>query len=172
MPQKSIQRPSPLPFLLFTLLAAIIAGCAPRDKVANAPRDKVIDVGENDPEMNAAIAKARSELPLFWQVFEKRERGESNFSVKVEITDENGTEYFWATDIERNDGKTTGIINNDPNIVANVKMGDRIEIPETDIADWLYMRDDKMVGNHTLTVLFKQMPPDEVRKYKEMMADP
>jgi uncharacterized protein YegJ (DUF2314 family) len=65
-----------------------------------------------------------------------------------------------------------GTINNDPNTVTNVKLGERIEIPEADITDWLYMRDGKMVGNRTLKPLFKQMPTAEVERLKILMADP
>src|SRR5262245_14017981 len=130
---------------LVAVLLSLLAACSKRDKVVNVESD--------DPEMTAAIAKARETLPQFWQVFEKRDRGESNFSLKVKITDKNGTEHFWATDIERRDGKMMGTINNDPNIVASVKLGDRIEIREAAISDWLYMRDGKMVGNETLKPL-------------------
>src|SRR5262245_35147483 len=109
--------------------------------------DKTINVSDNDPEMNAAIGKARNSLPQFWQVFEHPTRGESDFFIKVRIKDANGTEHFWITDIERKDGHISGRINNDPNIVKNVKDGDRIEIPQQDISDWMYYRDGKMVGN-------------------------
>lgn len=149
---------------LVALLLASFTGCS--------KRDKVISVEDNDPEMTAAIAKARETLPQFWKVFDKPERGESDFALKVEITDKRGSEHFWATDIERDAGKTMGTINNDPNTVTKVKLGDRIEIPEADISDWLYMRDGKMVGNHTLRALFKQMPAGEVEKLKKMLADP
>ncbi len=135
-------------------------------------QDRTIGVEENDPEMTAAIAKARETLPQFWQVFEKPEHGESGFALKVKITDPRGTEHFWATDIERRDGKVLGTINNDPNIVKSVKLGQRIEIPEADISDWLYLRDGKMVGNRTVRPLFKRMPPAEVEEVKRMMAEP
>jgi uncharacterized protein YegJ (DUF2314 family) len=134
--------------------------------------DKVIGVKDDDPAMVAAISKARETLPLFWRAFEKQERGETEFALKVRITDKHGTEHFWATDLERRDGKIKGIINNDPNIVKKVKMGDVIEIPEADITDWLYMREGKLVGNFTLKVLFKQMPKKEVDFYKSIMVDP
>lgn len=139
---------------------------------ACSKRDKVVSVADDDPEMVAAIAKARATLPQFWQVFEKPERSESGFSLKVKITDKRGTEHFWAIDIERHDGKILATINNDPDIVKTVKLGDRIEIPETDISDWLYMRDRKMVGNETLKPLLKKMPPAEVERLKSIMADP
>lgn len=146
------------------MVLAALAGCS--------KPDKIITVEDNDPEMLAAIATARGALPQFWDVFEKRPRKESDFSLKVKITDNKKTEFFWLTDIERKDGQTRGTIDNEPELVKNVKAGQRITIPEPDIADWFYMRDGKMVGNYTLRVLFKQMPPEEVAKYQKIMAEP
>jgi uncharacterized protein YegJ (DUF2314 family) len=143
---------------------SLLAGCS--------PQDRVINVEDDDPAMVAAIAKARSTLPQFWQAFAKPARGESEFSLKVKITDKKGTEHFWANDIERRGGKTLGTINNDPSIVASVKFGDRIEIPEADISDWFYMRDGKMVGNRTLIPLLRTLPAKEAAAYRELLADP
>jgi len=153
-------------------IIAILLGMLLSTLAACSSGDKAVKVEADDPEMAAAIAKARSTLPQFWQVFDKRERGESKFSLKVEIKDERGREFFWVIDLQRRDGKTTGAINNDPNIVAGVKLGDRIEIPEVDIADWLYMRDGKMIGNETLKPLLKTMPAEEAARFKSIMADP
>jgi len=159
-----MNRISQITLLLLGVSLSLLTACSKQDKVINVESD--------DPEMNAAITKARSTLLQFWQVFEKPEHGESDFSLKVKITDKKGTEHFWATDIKRRDGKIMGTINNDPNIVSSVKLGDRIEIPEADISDWLYMRDGKMVGNSTLKPLLKQMPAAEAERLKKMMADP
>ena len=134
--------------------------------------DKVTSVSKDDPEMNTAIAKARNSLADFWQIYDKHPNGESDFNLKVKITDKEQVEYFWVNNIERKDGKTFGTINNDPEFVHNVKNGDRIALNEPDISDWLYMRDGKMVGNYTLRALFKHMSKDEAEKYKQMLADP
>ena len=129
-------------------------------------------VSEDDPEMIAAIEKARETLPQFWQVFARPEHGETDFALKVRISDANGVEHFWLIALERKDGKAFGTINNDPEIVANVNIGDRREIPEQDISDWLYIRDGRMHGNHTLKPLFKTMTAEDVKMYKSIMADP
>jgi uncharacterized protein YegJ (DUF2314 family) len=155
------------PRIVMVLVAALLTSLP-----ACSQRDKVVGVAEDDPEMTAAISEARATLPKFWQIFEKRERGETDFALKVRITDKKGVEHFWVIDIERRDGKTMGTINNDPDTVASVKLGDRLEIPEGDISDWLYRRDGKMVGNRTLKALFKQMPPAEVERLKKILADP
>jgi uncharacterized protein YegJ (DUF2314 family) len=159
-----IKRPFSIALLLIAVLATALDGCS--------KEHNTISVAADDQEMNAAIAKARATLPQFWQTFEKREHGESDFSLKVEITDKKQTEHFWLSDIERKDGKVFGTINNDPDKVGSVKLGDRIPIPEADISDWLFMRDGKMVGNYTLRVLFKQMTEKEVEHYKKMLVDP
>ena len=153
-------------------IALIILAAALALFTACSKRDTVINVAGDDPEMLAAIAKARGTLPDFWKVFDKPEHGESGFSLKVKITDKRGTEHFWVEDLQKHDGKIMGTIDNDPEIVASVKLGDRIEVPEADVSDWLYMRDDKMVGNETLRPLFKKMPENEARKLKGMMANP
>ena len=145
-------------------ILALLSGCS--------KQDKVVSVADDDPEMLAAIAKARDTLPEFWTVFDKREHGESGFAMKVKITDKSGSEHFWATDLERRDGKIMGTINNEPNIVSTVKLGERIVIPESDISDWLYLRGGKMVGNETLKPLLKTMSASEVARAKALMADP
>ena len=122
--------------------------------------------------MLAAIAKARGTLPEFWRVLQTPEHGETGFSLKVKVTDNRGTEHFWVTDVQTQDSKITGTISNDPEVVASVKSGDRIQVPEVDISDWLYMRDGKMVGNETIRPLLKKMPADEAARYKGMMANP
>ena len=153
--------------ILRALTSLLLLSCS-----ACSKKDRVVEVESGDQEMTAAIAKAQETLPEFWRIFGKPEHGESDFSLKVAITDANGTEHFWATELERRDGKTLGTINNDPNTVKSVKLGDRVEIPEADISDWLYMKKGKMVGNATLKALFKEMPPEEVEKLKKVMADP
>jgi len=149
--------------LLLSVLAFV--GCSHKD-------DRTINVADDDPEMLAAIAKARETLPKFWAEFDHPQPKEENFCLKVGIKDGKETEHFWTEKIEKKDAKIFGTIANDPDLVHNVKLGDRIEIPEADISDWFYMRDGKLVGNYTLRVLFKQMPAAEVAKYKALLADP
>src|SRR5882762_7339690 len=116
-----MNRPSQTALALIGILLTLLTACATRDKGY---------MEDSDPEMAAAIAKARQTLPQFWQVFDKREHGESNFVLVVRITDKGRIEHFSTKNFERSDGKTMITIGNDPKIVASVKVGDRIEIPE------------------------------------------
>jgi uncharacterized protein YegJ (DUF2314 family) len=145
------------------ILLTLFTACARRDKGY---------VEDSDPEMAAAIARAQATLPQFWQAFDKRERGESNFVLVIRITDKGRIEHFHTTDFERRDGRTMVTISNAPKIVASVKLGDRIEIPAADITDWSYMRDGKYAGMATMRPRFKHMPADQVDALKRVMIDP
>ena len=138
---------------------------------ACSERPGPLSIDEADPGMAAAIAAARSSLPEFWQVFDSPANGESDFSVKVEVSDSNGVEHFWVTDLERRSDGVFGTIANDPEIVSVVTLGERIEIPDEDISDWLYFRGGKMYGNHTIVPFLDTMPPEEAQMYRELMAD-
>lgn len=155
------------------ILAPAFTACsAPEDSATDASADPVIDVSADDPEMNAAIAQARELLPHFCQVFENPTQGESDFSLKVRIEDGDNVEYFWVTDVRRDAGKIHGVIANEAIRVRNVMLGDEIEVVDDSIADWLYWRDGRMVGNFTLRALFRHMPDEQVEKLKAMMAEP
>jgi uncharacterized protein YegJ (DUF2314 family) len=159
---------SRIAFMLFTAVSSLLVGCSSSDSSSST----IVTVDENDPEMAAAITKARKSLPQFWQKFDRPANGERDFGLKVKVTDSNGTEHFWVTDIERRNGKISGVIDNDPEIVKNVKLGQRIPIPEADISDWMYFHNDKIYGNATLRPLFKTMPPDEAEKLRSLLAEP
>ena len=73
-----MNRGIPIILAVLTVLLSQLTACS--------KKDKVINVADDDPQMLAAIAKARETLPQFWTVFDKPARGESGFSItKIEL---------------------------------------------------------------------------------------
>lgn len=163
--------------LVMLALTGLIAGCdsPPQQNKSGvqggSERDPVVYIADDDQDMKQAIADARARLPEFWAHYDSP-MNEEDFSLKVEINDANGTEFFWALPIERRDGKIYGTINNDPGIVKSVKFGETVEIPPDKIADWMYLKDGKIHGNFTMRPLLKQMSPEEAEQYRAMLAEP
>ena len=52
-------------------------------------------------------------------------------------------------------------------VVRNVRGGQTIQFKESDISDWGYEKNGRQVGSYTVCALFKQMPPDQVKYYRE-----
>jgi uncharacterized protein YegJ (DUF2314 family) len=152
-------------------LVALLAIVPALPMVAAAQSNMMI-VPNGDPEMAAAIAKARGALPSFWKALEHPGAGEEGFALKVAIKDGKDVEHFWLLDIARDGDKLSGTINNEPEIVGNVSNGERYEFTDADISDWLYMRKGKMVGNETMRPLLKRMPKSQAEQYRAMYETP
>ena len=154
-------------------VAEITPDQAPSAKSASH-NDAVINVETGDPDMNAAISKARLTLPEFWSKLDAPASGETDFSLKVAIEGANKgeVEHFWLTNIMRKDGKIVGIISNDPETVKTVTRGQSYEINPEKISDWLYKRNGKMVGNETMRPLLKRLPPQQAAAYRGMYETP
>jgi uncharacterized protein YegJ (DUF2314 family) len=129
--------------------------------------DKVTLVGENDAEMNGAIAEARRTLPGFWLSFEAPAADEAEFYVKVPLRDSGNTEYFWIGQLQRKSGKVTGVLSNYPQLVSHVRFGQSVTIAEESISDWKFMKGARLKGGYTIAVLLKRLPESEAASLKQ-----
>jgi uncharacterized protein YegJ (DUF2314 family) len=150
------------PLTLLVLLCILTIGCA-------HPEDPVISVSSDDKEMNAAIAKAKASVDMFLTNINSKDV--TSYSIKVPVTDHGQTEHFWLADVTYANGVFTGKIDNDSELVKNVKLGQKIEVKKEDISDWLYMKGDKMYGNYTVRVLIPKMSQEDADKIRAMLAD-
>ena len=143
-------------YVLLVLAPTILfAGCG------GASDDPVIGVEAEDREMNAAIAHARSTVAEFVERLENPKPTDEAFSVKKMVEDGDQVEHFWLTDISHTDGTFSGTIGNDPQVVRTVKFGQQVTVAASDITDWMYLDNGKMVGNFTLLVLLERMPKEQ-----------
>ena len=132
--------------------------------------ETLVEGGYDEAEMDAAIARARGEVDKFIQNLSEGD-GE-NFAVKAPIEDQGQVEHFWLIDVRFADGSFTGIIDNEPGIVSNVKTGQEWTLGKQEISDWMFVRDGKMYGNYTMRPLLKTMPEDQANQLRQMLAEP
>lgn len=99
-------------------LAAALAAAIPV-----AAQDSVVEFSTEDPEMNAAIAKAGGGLPEFWDRFADPADNEADFSLKLGISDGTETEHFWCGEIAGTARSATCVISNEPVNVSPSPMG-------------------------------------------------
>ena len=109
----------------------------------------------DEAAMEAAIARARKEVDGFLKVLAANDA--DSFSVKAPITDKNGTEHFWVSEVRYDKGEFIGTIGNDPGIVENVKMGQEWKVKKNEISDWMYVRGERIHGGYTIDPLLPTM---------------
>jgi uncharacterized protein YegJ (DUF2314 family) len=164
-----LRTPHLRPLLLASTLL-VAAGCKPQPP--RLEEDRVVMVKSSDAEMNAAIAKAKARLPEFWEHLAEPAPDETGFAVKAAVRDAHGTEFFWLVRPERRDGKVWGTVDNTPNIVKSVKDGERLEVADADVVDWMFMKAGRMHGNFTLRPLLPSLDPEEAAQLRAMLAEP
>ena len=156
---------------LHARLLILLAAGLPSAAICQSP-NKTISVRSDDAEMNAAIAKARTTLPIFYRHWMHPGQKEAMFSLKVKIEDAGNVEHFWLVDLKGRPGHLSGVVNNDPDFVHTVSLGQRIPISVNKISDWMYVRKGKIVGNQTARVLIRRMSPAERKEAQKMFEHP
>ncbi len=127
----------------------------------------VIAVEDNDPKMQAAIEKARKSVNTFIQAMANPQPSQSQFMVKMAFRDGKIVEHMWLSSVRYNSGKFYGSIENYPDKLTTVKLGDSAEVKKDEISDWMYVGDGRLVGGYTIRALLDSMPADERRKQEE-----
>jgi len=142
---------------LIGILFALATGAAHCETLQErVARDGIVMVEADDPGMTAAIRRAQKTLPTFLALARKPPRTTTDFAVKVVVLDGDEAEYFWITPFKEFNGKFSGQIDNNPQLVKSVKFGQTISFLEGEIVDWLYIDNGRMQGNFTLCVLLKR----------------
>lgn len=141
---------------IVALLAFGAVGCSEKHRA-----DRVIGVADDDPRMNAAIDKARSTVNTFITALRSPKAGQSAFSVKMAFADGAETEHMWLMPVSYDGQNFQGTVNNEPQMVKTVSMGQVVTIAPARISDWMYVENRKLVGGWTLRVLRDALPSDE-----------
>ena len=133
----------------------------------------IVGVRAADAEMNAAIARARETLPMFWASCDAPKPTETGHALKVRFDVGAEVEHIWVSDVKRlPDGDYSGRFANEPSDLLGENIGDQVEFKQADISDWMFMRNEKVVGGETIKPLLKSMPEEEADAMRTLMEQP
>jgi uncharacterized protein YegJ (DUF2314 family) len=115
-------------------------------------------VKANDPELEAAARRARSELSAMRAHFAKGVPFKERLSIKAPFTSEDGqVEWMWV-DIVRWTGETLeGTLANDPEVVTTLKAGSHVKVPFAKVADFIRITaEGTQSGGYSIEVFKKR----------------
>jgi len=136
--------------------------------------------------MSAAFARAAAGLDDFLTKWRNPPAGVKSFSVKIGLTDAPGqpgyavvqpgaapgamVEWFWMGNLREEGAGFAAEIGNDADYLHNVAAGDTIRFTRSDIGDWMYIQDGKIVGNATACPALAHASAEERRQVKEQLG--
>ena len=155
------------------LAGTVLAGGAPGAPSAaetlsqKAEADKTVKVATGDPAMAAAFDRARTTLPSFFDTLAHPAPTMENFAVKVGLPAPQGTEYVWLSSPSLQDGQIHGTINNEREYATDYHEGQRVQLPEKFIVDWMYVDAGRMKGNFTACAIASKLSQKERRQFEQ-----
>ena len=133
-----------------------------------AKSDSTVEVSDEDPVMQKAMARARAGLEGFLKKAGSPPSDTGQYSVKVRVSEGDSLEYLWISNLKGEGDLWSGQIENLP-VVRSLKKGQTYSFAKTEIVDWTYVDKGrkKVVGNFTTCALLTKEPPDVARKIQK-----
>jgi len=124
---------------------------------------------KQEPKMDAAIARAKTEIDTFVSALQNPKPSQTYFSVKKPFAWQDGKdtnhEHIWISDVSFKDGRFHGRVGNEPVDVKNVKIGDEVTLEKSEASDWMIIDDGYLIGGYTIIALRNAMPADEKKEF-------
>jgi len=157
---KKLQTTTLLLFIIISILS-----CNSQNKIERENEPTIYNIEENDVEMNKAVETAKQTLDSFDYAFKNYTRVFTFFGLKKRFEENGIVEHIWIGNIKYENGKYIGIIDNEPEKIENIKLGDTVEIEKDDISDWMYIKNSELHGGYTIRLLRNRMSENERKKF-------
>ncbi len=117
----------------------------------------------DDKELNNAINEAKQNIGIFESALNSNNENLYGFCIKMRFLTETGGEHIWLCDVFSKKNKLYGIIDNVPVSRTDLKLGDTIEIPKSEISDWMFInkKDSITTGGYTIKVIRNRFTKEE-----------
>jgi uncharacterized protein YegJ (DUF2314 family) len=158
-------------FLIMFVGLLLLPSCGPQQYKETRNGDTVVGVSDQDKEMNAIIAEARSSVGVFLEALADPKIDRSSAQVKYPFPTDPGStldvEHMWIADITQEGGRYYGILVNDPFYIQGMKFGDLVQFDITKISDWRYIQEGYIVGGKSIKYFYDQMSEEERREFDQ-----
>lgn len=137
----------------------------PGDIVERRGQPAVVHVSDDDNAVNRAMDEARATVDQFIAALNSPQPSQQAFSVKLLVSDGQHGEHMWVAPVRFDQGKFYGQINNVPERVRGVKLGDEVSVSANEISDWMFVDRGRLIGGYTIRVLRDGLGAAEKRQF-------
>ncbi len=118
-----------------------------------------------DPELNAAMDKARDRVGKFVKNFVAQQPEQSHFAVKKLYVDGDTEDLLWLVDLEFDGVEFKGKLRNGSKLLDGLNKDDPAHVSVEALADWMFIEDGELVGGYTIRMKFDQLDDAKKRRF-------
>ena len=122
-------------------------------------------VSDNDKQMDRAVENAQRTLGFFMAALRAKKTGDTEFEIKKGFIDGDKVEHLWIKRVTYDGKNFHGQIDNRPNEVSNVHLGQRVTVAPEAVTDWMFLKDGKLIGAYTTRVLYARLSPEDKAEF-------
>ena len=128
----------------------IICGCNSNKSSENWDKENTRNVDADNAAYLNAINDATKNIPVFIDSLKSQEKKKYVFYIKSKISDGKNVEHMWLI-VDTFDGKKfSGILDNVPLNLKNVKLNDMLDIKLDRVEDWIIYKEDSIIAGNYL----------------------
>ena len=122
-----------------------------------------------DTELDAAIQQARDSLPTFIQTIATPHTDRTLIAVKVRFAPPGESpQDIWVDEVTYTNGVFRGSVGDDIPALR-LEFGQKINVDEKDILDWMIVEDGKLIGGYTIRLAMQRMSVEERERFLESL---
>ena len=115
--------------------------------------------------MHEAVTKARKTVGKFIGALQHPTTGQTDFEVKKLFVQGNNVEHIWLSDVVFTGSRFQGRLDNTPQKIRGLKVGQLVSVNPNEISDWVYIDNGKLVGGYTIRVHYNELTPDQKKEF-------
>jgi uncharacterized protein YegJ (DUF2314 family) len=115
--------------------------------------------------MREAVRKARTTVQKFIHALKHPASGETDFEVKKPFVQKNEIEHIWLSDVKLVGGRFQGKVDNVPEKINGLKLGQVVSVNPDEISDWVYINNGKLVGGYTIRAHYNELTPEQKKAF-------
>jgi uncharacterized protein YegJ (DUF2314 family) len=135
------------------------------DETAASSKSGYAKVSDSDKQMDRAVENAQRTLGFFMAALRAKKNGDTVFEIKKGFIDGDKVEHLWIKRVTYDGKNFHGEIDNRPNEVSNVHLGEHVTVAPRDVTDWMFLKDGKLVGGYTTRVLYARLSPEDKAEF-------
>lgn len=134
-------------------------------------KDPIFFARGDSPKMIEAFKKAQETFKYFWRELSWEYRrvipglgvacAKVAFSQTMPGEEEPTVEHMWVNEVEFDGETIRGVLVNQPNSLTNIANGDRVEVPLSQLSDWLFSSGGTTCGGFTIQAMRSEMSSKE-----------
>ena len=155
-------------YTLFAIsFSALLFSCGNKENAGVEAYKGLNKQKQEQKDLDSIGKEAQQTFDDFKLALSMKDTTTTNFIVKQMYDIPNATqkEHIWIRDVYSDNDQLKGIVDNVPQYTKLVKHNDTVVIDPTKLSDWMYYKDDKMIGGFTIKYMRSKMTDAQKKEF-------